>query len=221
LVNRKEKWFTIKVLSMRIETNHHLDEEEIEKYSLGDITEEESSRFEEHLLICESCQDRVTESDSYVGAMQDAARSRRSSLRTGRHRWLGHRMNPPLVAAASVLLLAVGLWRVNGPARNRVTVEPAFALNLAATRGNGIEAKAPAGRPLTLQLDLAGLPPEPSFRLEMVDAVGKGVWQGAVVSRDSKAVASVPQIAGGLYFLRAYAPSGKLLREYGLEVKSH
>jgi hypothetical protein len=200
-----------------------LDEEEIEKYSLGDITEEQSSRFEEHLLICESCQNRVTKSDSYVAAMQGAARIRRESLKTGRHGWGTRRLTPPLAAAASVLLLAAaGLWWVNGPAkgRNRVTVEPASVINLVATRGNGIEAKAPAGRTLTLQLDLSGLPPEPSFRLELVDALGKGVWQGPVASQDSKAVASVPQMAGGLYFLRAYAPSGKLLREYGLEVES-
>jgi len=208
---------------MRLETNRHLDEEQIEKYSLGDSTEEESSRFEEHLLICESCQDRVTESDRYVAAMQGAARIRREGPRTGRRRWLVRRLTPAFAAAASVLILTVaGLWWVNGPAkwRNGVTVQPAFAINLVANRGSGIEAKAPAGRPLSLQLDLAGLPPESSFRLEMVDTLGKQVWQGAIVSQDSKAVASVPQMAGGLYFLRAYSTSGKLLREYGLEVES-
>lgn len=206
---------------MRIDTNRHLDEEEIEKYSLGDMTQDESSRFEEHLLICEFCQNRVTECDSYVSAMQRAARLRRDGPKTGG--WFIRRLAPTLAAAASVLLLvAIGLRWVNGPAkgRNRVAAESAIVINLVATRGNGIEAKAPAGRALTLLLDLAGLPPEPSFRLELVDALGKGVWQGPVVSQDSKAVASVPRMAGGLYFLRAYAPSGKLLREYGLEVES-
>jgi hypothetical protein len=213
----------MEVLSMRIDTNRHLDEEEIEKYSLGDVTEEESSRFEEHLLICESCQNRVTESDSYISAMRGAARISRDGPKTGRHGWLVRRLVPTLATAASVLVLtAAGLRWVNGPAKwgSRGAAEPAFAINLVATRGNGIEAKAPAGRALTLQLDLTGLTAEASFRLEMVDALGKRVWQGAVVSQDSTAVASVPQMAGGLYFLRAYAPSGKLLREYGLEVES-
>ena len=120
-----------------------------------------------------------------------------------------------------MLLAAAGVRWVSVPAKGRVpgTSETAFALNLVATRGNGIEAKAPAGRALDLQLDLAGLPPESSFRLEMVDAIGKRVWEGAAVSRDSKAVASVPRMGVGLYFLRAYALSGKLLREYGLEVE--
>jgi hypothetical protein len=209
---------------MRPGASRHMEEGEIDKYSMGDICEEESSRFEEHLLICESCQHRVEESDRHVSAMQCAsARSRREDVRTDGRRWFAPRLIPTLAAAASVLLLAaVGRRWVNGPAKwkNLVTVEPAVAINLVATRGEGIEAKAPAGRALTLQLDLAGLPPESSFRLEMVDALGKGAWQGAVVSQDSKAVASVPQMVSGLYFLRAYAASGKLLREYGLKVES-
>jgi len=208
---------------MRLETNRHLDEEQVEKYSLGNITEEESSRFEEHLLVCESCQGRVTESDSYVSTMQCASARIRGQGLKGSRRWFRSRQIPTFAAAASVLLLAmVGLLWMKGPAkgRNPGLVEPAFAVNLVATRGNGIEAKAPAGRALTLQLDLAGLPPEPSFLLEVVDALGKRVWQGAVASQDSKAVVSVPQMPSGLYFVRAYAPSGKLLREYGLEVES-
>lgn len=207
---------------MRLEINRHLDEQEIEKYSLGYISEEESSRFEEHLLVCESCQDRVSESDSYVSTMQSAsARIRQAELRTQERRWVS-RPIPILAVAASVLfLMAVGLLWVNGPiSRNWVSVGPAFAVNLVATRGNGIEARAPAGRALALQLDLAGLPPESTFRLELVDAIGKRAWQGAVVSQDSKAVTSVPQMAAGVYFLRVYTPDRRLLREYGLEVES-
>jgi len=207
---------------MRPETNCHMEESEIEKYSMGDGSEAGSSRFEEHLLICESCQNRVAENERYVSAMQCAsAQIRREDLRTERRRWFAPFLIPTLAAAASVVFLAVGLRWVNGPAkwRNLVTVEPAFAINLVATRGV-IEAKAPAGRALSVQLDLAGLPPESPFRLEMVDALGKGVWQGAVGLQGSKAVASVPQMVSGLYFLRAYGPSGKLLREYGLEVES-
>jgi hypothetical protein len=207
---------------MRLETRRHPDEEVIEKYSLGDLSEIEASRFEEHLLICESCQNRVTESDGYVSAMQSAGTQiRRGTPRTEDRRWYFPRLFPTLAAAAGVVFVgAVGLeW---GAKRSGILhkAEPAFAINLVATRGDGIDAKAPAGRPLTLQLDLAGLPPELSFRLEMVDGVGERVWQGAVSSQGSQAVASVPKMSSGLYFLRTYAPSGKLLREYGLEIGS-
>jgi anti-sigma factor RsiW len=208
--------------SMRLESKRHPDEEVIEKYSLGDLSEGEVTRVEEHLLICESCQNRVTESDRYVAAMQSvSAQIRRGTPRTEDRPWYYPRLVPSLLVAAGLLFLgAVGLeW---GAKWNEIlhTAEPTFAINLVANRGGGIDAKAPAGRPLTLQLDLAGLPPEASFRLEMVDGVGKRVWQGAVISQGSQAVASVPKMASGTYFLRTYAPSGKLLREYGLEVES-
>lgn len=205
---------------MRRETNRHPDEEQIEKYSLGDLSEEESSRFEEHLLVCESCQNRVTESDNYVSTMQSAsARVRREGRSGEKRRWLAARWVPKVAAVAAVLFLAaVGLERAARRSDNRGNAEPAFNIYLAATRGNGIEAKAPAGRVLTVQLDLAGLPPESSFRLEMVDGHGARVWQGTVMPKDSQGVASIPRMTSGLYFLRAYAPSGKLLREFGLDV---
>jgi hypothetical protein len=215
----------MEMLSMRLETDRHLGEEEIEKYSLGDISGEEASRFEEHLLICESCQNRVTESDRYVSAMRCAsAQIRREERRTEKRKWSFPRLIPALAALAAVALTAaIGLQWVTGTAReyrNRGVEEPAFALNLVATRGSGIEARAPTGRTLVLQLDLAGLPPEPSFRLEMVDGLGRRVWQGAVIPQDSKAVVSVPQMPRGVYFVRTSTPSGKLLREFGLVVES-
>ena len=207
---------------MRLETRRHPDQDEIEKYSLGDLSEEESSRFEEHLLICESCQDRVEASDRFVSAMQSAsAQIRQGTPRTEDRKWYFPRLVPTVAFAAAVVFLgAVGLEWGAKRSGNRRDTEPAFAINLAAMRGDGIGAKAPAGRALTLQLDLAGLPPESSFRLELVDRVGGRVWQGAVIPQGSQAVASVPKLGGGHYFLRTYAPSGKLLREYGLEVES-
>ncbi len=41
----------------------HMDAEDIERYSMGDISEERCAQFEEHLLICETCRIRVAESD--------------------------------------------------------------------------------------------------------------------------------------------------------------
>jgi hypothetical protein len=182
-VNRKKKWFKMEIQGMRLETNRHMDEEAIERYSLGNISEEEASQFEEHLLICESCQNRVTESDDYVSTMQCAsAEIRAQAFRTEKRWWFFPRLVPTLAAAVSIVLLTfVGLYWTAGPAnwhRTQVANQPAVIVNLVATRGSGIEAKAPAGRALTLQLDLSGLPPDPSFRLEMVDGVGRQVWRG-------------------------------------------
>lgn len=48
-------------------------EELVESYSLGRLACEEGARFEEHLLVCADCQQRLSESDSYVAAVKAAA----------------------------------------------------------------------------------------------------------------------------------------------------
>jgi hypothetical protein len=206
---------------MRLETNRHPSEEEIEKYSLGDMSEEECSRFEEHILICEFCQNRVTESDNFVSTMQAAgAQIRQEGLKARKRWWSLPQWAATLAVAAAVLFSAVvGLGWVARRNSNRGDAQPSVVVNLMATRGNPIGAIAPAGRTLAIQLDLAGLSPESSFRVEMVNGRGERVWQGTAVTKDAVGIATVPKMARGQYFLRTYAPSGQLLREFGLEVE--
>lgn len=54
-------------------TSIHLSGEGAERYSLGEMSEEELGRCEEHLLICDACRREVAESDAYVEAMRKAA----------------------------------------------------------------------------------------------------------------------------------------------------
>ena len=199
------------MLVMIPDTHRHVDDEAIERYSVGETPEGEVARLEEHLLICESCRRRLAETDVYGSSMQRAsAELRRAPLEHQRHPWFLPRLVPTLAAVAvAVLVTVVGLRLVKPGAPM-----PAFAVNLEATRGAGIEAKAPPGRPLVLRLDVTGLPVWPSYRLEMVDRIGNRVWQGATPG------ASVPPARPGVYFVRVYSPSGELLREYGLEVES-
>jgi len=49
------------------------DEDLVERYSLGRLTETESARFEEHFLLCEACQERLRSSDEFVDAVKAAA----------------------------------------------------------------------------------------------------------------------------------------------------
>jgi len=203
-----------------LKTNHHLDEEDIEKYSMGDLGEPAISLFEEHLLICESCQDRVAQSDRYVPLVQSASAEirRKNAKWADRSRWLFPRWTPAFAAAALLFSSALGLqWFARRQASNN---QPPVAISLAATRGNGFGSKAPAGRALTLQLDFTAMPASESYRLELVDSRGKRVWQGGVNPQDTHGAVSIPGLSRGLYFLRAYAPTGDLLREYGLEVAS-
>jgi hypothetical protein len=171
--------------------------------------------FEEHLLICESCQLRLARADVYVSAMRQAsARLREEPLKRGLP-WLRFPRLVPALAGMAVVTVAAGLWLGH---LDMGAAHP-FAVDLAATRGAAIEAKAPAGRWLLLRLDLANLPASPGYRLEMVDRSGKRVWQATVPPRGSKADFKVPGTQPGVYFVRLYRPPGELLREYGFVVQ--
>jgi len=204
---------------MALNSNRHMEEDEIESYSMGAVSEEECARFDEHLLVCEFCRNRVAKSDERVTAMQGAAlrfRGRRAPVVTRR---LIPRLIPFLSAAGLIAAGWVGFVAIGGVRPWVRGTAPAFAIHLEATRGAGIEARAPAGRALLLNLDLAGLPAQLSYRVETVDRVGKVVWQGSVPSQDAKAAAALPGMPVGVYFVRVYAASGELLREYGLDVQ--
>jgi hypothetical protein len=196
--------------------NGHVDEEEIERYSMGAMPEGAIAPFEEHLLLCEPCQLRLAQADVYVSAMRQAsARLRAEPLRRG-FPWLRLPRLVPALAGMAVAIVAAGLWVGR---LDMGSVHP-FAVDLAATRGAAIEAKAPAGRWLLLRLDLANLPASSWYRLEMVDRFGSRVWQATVPAKGSTADFKVPRTQPGIYFVRVYRPPGELLREYAFQVES-
>jgi predicted anti-sigma-YlaC factor YlaD len=52
---------------------NHIDEDVLECYALGRIQDEERlAPIEEHLLVCESCRDRLGEMDQYLAVMKSA-----------------------------------------------------------------------------------------------------------------------------------------------------
>jgi hypothetical protein len=205
------------MLMMSNDIDPHIGAEELEDYAMGRITGEQAGRLEEHLLICATCRQRLEETDTYTSAMRHAAAQLQDSPALSERRPWGFPRLLPATAALACIVLAAGV-----ALRYSNSAAPAFAVNLAATRGAGIEAKAPAGRPLSLRPNLTGLAPGPFIRLEMVDRLGNRVWQG---SAHSGASVTVPRQRPGIYFVRIYdssggGSSGELLREYGLEVQA-
>jgi len=53
----------------------HADEESLERYSMGTLAERESAPLEEHLLICQTCRDRLEFLDTYQRSMRAALKS--------------------------------------------------------------------------------------------------------------------------------------------------
>jgi hypothetical protein len=188
----------------------HPEDSQVEDYCLGQLPEPELSELEEHLLVCEACQQRVTEVDGYVRSMRHASTRIRAEEQKPRKAW-----------AASGLVLVLGVALVVGGIgtflHNQRAVGPRVPVALEVTRGAGALAQAPAGRPLLLNPGIEGLPALAGYRLEVVDRNGKRVFQGDY--SPGKGV-ETPAQASGIYFVRLYTLQGALLREFALEVQS-
>src|SRR5438552_18331838 len=99
---------------MARELNSHLDDGDIEKYSMGGPRDSEAASLEEHLLICEHCQQRLAESDVYVADMRGAAahldtRQKVAQDASERPRWNWLRLIPAL-AGVALLVIVIGWW---------------------------------------------------------------------------------------------------------------
>lgn len=57
--------------------NQHPTEEVIERYLFGALSEQESERLEEHLLICHSCIETAEQLLSFVRSLRSTLRPRR------------------------------------------------------------------------------------------------------------------------------------------------
>jgi hypothetical protein len=50
----------------------HIPEEVLDEFALDMLTDMHCAGWEEHLLLCELCQDRLDEADEYIRAMKSA-----------------------------------------------------------------------------------------------------------------------------------------------------
>lgn len=57
----------------------HVQDEDLERYCLGTITEEaEIAPIEEHLMVCSECIDRAQAQDAYIRAVKGALKVMRA-----------------------------------------------------------------------------------------------------------------------------------------------
>jgi hypothetical protein len=203
---------------MQLEIGSHLDDADLEQYSMRRLPETRLAPFEEHLLACESCQDRLLETEAFVNAVRSVSPKLRVASRSGwRDRFFGK--NPAWVAAFAMGLVLLGLGRIWLAAPRAPAGFAAVLLH--SSRGiDGLTvAQAPAAKPLALTIDLTELPALPSYRLEIVTSTGKLVWQMAAYAREAKIAQLLANgLSRGQYYVRLYTPGDKLLREFGLRI---
>lgn len=104
--------------------DHEQIEEEnvVERYILGRLGPEEEALFEEHLLECQDCRQRVSWEDDFRTSLQGVAaeEAARAVARAGVLAWLGRRsaLRNGLLAAAALLLMALpAAWLLRERAR--------------------------------------------------------------------------------------------------------
>ncbi len=202
-------------LTLLFDNDHHPANDVLDQYAAGVLVGSDLVEFEEHLLVCEACQDRLAEVDAYREAMRSAAAELHPQLpRAGniipKIAWAFG-----LAAMALLVFGAIG-WR----AAQRSTL-PLAIIPLQTTRG--IDALPPTvapGRAAALVLDTTGLPSFPKYNLEIVDSAGRQVVQSrAVPQRDKVQFVLSHGLPAAKYFVRIYSPSQELLREYSLAVQ--
>ena len=195
----------------------HATDELLEQYSLGTLSESQAEPLEEHLLVCEQCQDRLDQTDAFIAATRAAARKLLNEPKPDpapRHRPAISMWAIGFAVALALLLLTARPWRFLDTAS-----VPPFAVTLQATRGPA-GATAPAGRPLILTIDLSELRPLDSYRLEIVDSRGARVHEATLTPQNGNLTATVPaRLAPGPHWVRLYTPSGDLLREFSLRIE--
>lgn len=209
-----------------MELDNHAPEEMLEEYSRGKLPDAEAECLEEHLLVCPRCQDRLAEVDAYVGAARQAAARLQMEPQASLEgnwrslwQWLARPARLAVAGGVAILLAgAVVLWRA-GPRD-----EPVVSVYLQAVRGGEglVGAHAPVDKPLRLRLDPAGLPALGSYRLEIVDARGAGVFEAEARREAGEISAQVTtRLAAGRYWVRLYEPrtAGPPVREFGLSIE--
>ena len=193
----------------------HPTEEILEEYVFERLPEPLVAQVEEHLLICHSCQDAVVEIDRFVPAFKIAARP---PVPVAGSPLIGWRTLPRKMTLAPVILLAILAFLAIRKDAHQVTAP--VAVSLSSVRGLEPLAPAPAGKPLELDIETPDLRSGSQYTIEVVDASGSPVWNGAVTETGGKLAAHMPKTLGvGVYWVRLYAADSQLLREFGLSAK--
>jgi hypothetical protein len=205
-----------------VEPNLHGTETQLELYALGRLPDSELLMLEEHLMICEACQERLDGIEDFAVGMREAlgmepaAHPRSDWLGWAFPSRLGSILRHPAFStglAFAALIIVVGIF-----ANGRTKFAPSASLQLTATRGE-MPFTVPARE---FDLTLSDGPRDGGpFRIEVVNAAGVSMWRGSAAGSSAGIKVSVMQaLKPGDYFVRLFDASGKVLHEYGFRVKT-
>ena len=207
---------------MQFSDERHTIDELLELYSSGRLAEPQLTHVEEHVLLCEHCQHRLSFEDDFREAMRAAAVNFDQQSRAANR---FPRVAKPFVKPVWAYALAaclIAFVAVRWVSQYRPSTSPAAAM-LGTTRGAVNSASAvPAREPIVLTLDLTDLPPLPAYKLEVVDETGRTVFQSTAVPENNRLRFDLSRgLPEGAYFVRVDSFANELLREYALAVRGN
>src|SRR3989442_9145186 len=92
---------------MQLGIGSHLEDGDLEKYSMRRLPEECLAPFEEHFLICESCQDRLLEMEAYVNAIRSVSPKLRAARKPKKWPRVAWASGAALALAAALILVRI------------------------------------------------------------------------------------------------------------------
>ena len=204
---------------MARENEKHIEEERLEAYAMNQAAGSELENIEEHLLFCETCQDRMQAAERYLLVMRSAAvRVRKEQNKPGLWIWPRIRamLHAPIPVYFGAAAMAALLLMVSLPVREHPG--PPVDVELQAVRGES-SGTALAGHALRLRLDNQGVRYSPDWHIEIVDSEGARQWTGTGAWSDNVVTALVPKsFSPGTYYVRLLKDSPDPAREYQLVV---
>ena len=207
-----------------------LKEREIDDLIFGRLPGDDERRCLAHLLWCGECQERVEEEREFARATRNAvilleqeelaARGAAPAV-NWRQRlagWLGTPFSTrwTAVAAAACVLVAVGIY---GPWRRAADGGTEVLLRSERGIANPATVENAAGGHLRLRIDISDVAPFSSYRIALVDQVGRALETRTVAATGGSVSFPVTRsLARARYWIRLSTPDGELLREYALQV---
>jgi hypothetical protein len=157
----------------------------------------------------------VEQTDRFVSAMKIADRHPIPAAGLLGSGWRSAALGGSVAAVLAVAIVAALPVRNPTPGPPQTPVK----VSLSSLRSFSALAPAPAGKPLQLGIDAPDLTPGKQYRVAVVDALGREVWQGAATEADSKLVATMTKpLSAGVYWVRLFNGDSELLREFGMSV---
>jgi hypothetical protein len=192
----------------------HIGEDLLDQYAMGTLPAEESTKVEEHFLLCPFCQERLKETDQFLLLFRAAATQvvpRPTPV------WRRPLLFRNIAWAAAATAVLVSFIILTPQKLHNARVQPTM-LQMQSLRGPNARARVASGQPYLLVFDVVIPSYSVDYEIEIVNAVGHEILKRNAKIRDGQLTALVDRLDRGSYWVRVFSTHKHrdLVAEYGL-----